>query len=83
MNTRRPHRNCEAQVDLDAISANYELACRLAPDSRAIAVIKADAYGHGAVDVARALQDLTPAFAVGIVDEALQLRDAGIEEPEQ
>lgn len=70
-----------ARVDLDAIRANYEYACRLAPDARAIAVIKADAYGHGAVAVARALADLTPAFAVGFLDEALELRRAGIREP--
>lgn len=76
-----PQRRSEARIDLDAIRANYEYACRLAPDSRAIAVIKADAYGHGAVQVARALADLTPAFAVGLLEEALELREAGIREP--
>jgi alanine racemase len=81
MNDRLPRRQCEARIDLDAIRANYETACRLAPDSRAIAVVKADAYGHGAVAVARALADRTPAFAVGILDEAFELREAGIEEP--
>ena len=74
-------RQCVARVDLDAVRANYQHACRLAADSRAIAVIKADAYGHGAVAVARALADLTPGFAVGFLDEALELRRAGIGEP--
>mgnify|MGYP000106116177 CR=1 FL=1 len=81
MSDGRPHRNCEARIDLGAIRANYEQACRLAPDSRAIAVVKADGYGHGAVDVTRALGHAAPAFAVGILDEGLQLRDAGITEP--
>ncbi len=81
MTERQPRRHCEASIDLDAIRSNYEHACRLAPDSRAIAVIKADAYGHGAVAVARALADRTPAFAVGLLEEALELREAGIMEP--
>lgn len=81
MSDGRPHRNCEARIDLDSIRANYAEACRLAPDSRAIAVVKADAYGHGAIAVARALRHVAPAFAVGILDEALQLRDAGFMEP--
>ena len=75
------HRKCEALVDLDAIRANYALACRLAPKSKTIAVIKADAYGHGVVDVAHALSGAAPAFAVAIIDEALELREAGISEP--
>jgi len=78
---REKFRQTRALIDLDAIRANYALACRLAPESKAIAVIKADAYGHGAVDVARALQGMAPAFAVALIDEALELREAGIDEP--
>lgn len=81
MNDHLPGRRAEALVDLDAIRANYEYACRLAPDSRSLAVIKADAYGHGAVAVAKALADAAPGFAVGILEEALELRQAGIAEP--
>jgi len=43
-----------------------------------MAVIKADAYGHGMLRVAKALQDTAPAFAVATIDEALELRNAGI-----
>jgi len=75
------YRKTEALVDLDAIRDNYALACRLAPKSRSIAVIKADAYGHGMLRVAEALQDMAPAFAVAILDEALELREAGISTP--
>ena len=74
-------RRCEALVDLNAIRANYALASRLAPNSKSVAVIKADAYGHGAIAVARALQATADAFGVAIVDEAIALREAGISEP--
>jgi alanine racemase len=74
-------RKCEALIDLDAVRSNFAYAGQLAPDSKNIAVIKADAYGHGAVAVARALRGVAPAFAVAIIDEALELRNAGISEP--
>lgn len=75
------YRKTIAFVDLHAIRENYSLACELAPDSKNIAVIKADAYGHGMLRVAEALQDVVPAFAVAILDEALELRAAGISLP--
>ena len=68
-------------VRLADIAANYELANRLAPGSQSIAVIKANAYGHGMVNVAQYLQDRVPVFGVAIVEEAVQLRDAGIKRP--
>ena len=70
-----------ADIDLDALRHNYQLACELAPHSRALAVIKADAYGHGAVACAQALADLAPAFAVATIEEALALRAGGISHP--
>ncbi len=74
-------RQCEALIDLDAIRANFKFACGLAAESQSIAVIKANAYGHGAVEVAHALTASAPAFAVAIIDEASALRDAGINAP--
>ena len=70
-----------AQIDLDAQRRNKRLASRQSPHSRNMAVIKANAYGHGAVAVARALEDLVPAFAVACLEEALELRQAGITTP--
>jgi alanine racemase len=70
-----------ATVRLADIVHNYELACRLAPASKNIAVIKANAYGHGMLEVAHQLQTLVPAFAVALVEEAVQLRDAGFTRP--
>lgn len=78
-------RRTKALVRLGAISHNLNTAIRYAPGSKIMAVIKANAYGHGAVEVARALQShdvaTVPAFAVAFFDEAVQLRDAGISRP--
>ena len=74
-------RPTSAIVRLNAIVENYKNVCRLTPGSNNVAVIKANAYGHGAVEVARALEDEAPAFAVAFFEEAVQLRDAGITRP--
>jgi len=64
-------------TDLSAIQHNFELVSQLAPRSQIMAVIKANAYGHGAVAVADAISDAS-ALAVSRVSEAVQLREAGI-----
>ncbi len=71
-----------AQVDLDSICQNIQNAMhKVAPDAKIMAIIKTDAYGHGAVPVARALSEIgTYAFGVATAEEALQLRAAGIQE---
>ena len=70
-----------AHVDCEAIRQNFALTCSLAPDSQPLAIIKADAYGHGIARVAEALEGLAPLFGVATIDEALSLREAGIEAP--
>ncbi|WP_346796110.1 alanine racemase [Halomonas sp. Bachu 37] len=73
-----------AHIDLDALRHNYRLACEAAPDSRAVAVIKADAYGHGALACARALSRAAkpaPAFAVACLEEAVALREGSVKAP--
>lgn len=69
-----------AQIDTEAIRNNLRIVKTLCPQSRVMAVVKADAYGHGAVCVAKALTD-ADAFAVTSVDEAVPLRQAGISKP--
>ena len=69
-----------ATVDSAALRHNLSVVRRWAPKSRVMAVIKANAYGHGLVAVARALAS-TDAFAVARVDEGLTLRAAGINTP--
>ncbi len=74
-------RPAKALINLDAVKHNFALATRLAPGSKAVAVVKANAYGHGAVAVASALAIQAPAFGVACIEEAIELRDAGIEQP--
>jgi alanine racemase len=69
-----------ASVDSGALRHNLNVVRQWAPKSRVMAVIKANAYGHGLVAVARALES-TDAFAVARVDEGLTLRLAGINTP--
>ncbi|SIS57149.1 alanine racemase [Neptunomonas antarctica] len=74
-------RATRAIIDLSAIRQNYRLAKSLAPGANALAVIKADAYGHGAVRVALALEADAIAFGVACIEEAIELRDAGVKKP--
>jgi len=71
-------RKTAAHIDLKAIRANYAYACTLVSRGKILPVIKADAYGHGLVPVANALQTQVPAFAVATVEEAVEIREAGI-----
>jgi len=67
------------EIDLAAILHNHNEVKRLVPEGiRIMAVIKADAYGHGAKEVAKALTDHVDAFGVATADEAISLRKQGI-----
>ncbi len=71
-----------ADVDLGAVKQNLSLIRGLLPEgTKLCGVVKADAYGHGAVAVSRAIEDQVHMFAVTTVDEGLELRDAGIGKP--
>lgn len=75
-------RPARATIHLSAIRANFSHARKLGAGVQPIAVVKADAYGHGAVPVARALVEAGCGhFAVATVPEAESLRNAGIREP--
>ncbi len=80
LNSHGPNRHPRAIIDLDAIRHNYRYLKAAAGGNRLIAVVKADAYGHGAAEVARALADEADAFAVAAVGEAVALRHAGVEQ---
>lgn len=73
-------RPARALIDLQALRYNYRVAKQLSAD-KTLAVVKADAYGHGAVACAKALVDLADGFAVACLEEALELRQAGINQP--
>ena len=71
-----------ADVDLDAIRANcIELMSKTEPSTKALAVVKADGYGHGDVAVSKAVRDLVYGYAVATLDEAVNLRENGINKP--
>lgn len=71
-----------AWVDLDRVRGNFEALRSQAGERALIPVLKANAYGHGAIPVARALDSMGAAmFAVAYVDEGVALRQAGIKTP--
>lgn len=74
-------RPSSAIIDIQALRDNFSLAQSLAPASKAMPMVKANAYGHGAVEVAKALADRAPAYGVACIEEALALREAGIKQP--
>ncbi len=74
-------RPAKALIDLNALRHNVALANDVAPQSQTMAIVKANAYGHGVVPVARAIEKLVPAFGVACIEEALELREAGIVKP--
>ena len=71
----------QAKLDLAALRHNIGHARNLAPQSKVMAVVKANAYGHGAVAIAKALEPLADALAVACIEEALELRAAGVTAP--
>jgi alanine racemase len=74
-------RPARAVIDLDRLAANYRAVSAAVPVP-VMPVVKADAYGHGAVEVARRLSALgAPLLAVAYVEEAVALRRAGLEVP--
>jgi alanine racemase len=74
-------RPTHALIDTAAFIANYRLAKSLAPGASALAVVKANGYGHGSVPLARALADEADAYGVACTEEAMELRESGIDNP--
>ncbi|HEY7776776.1 MAG TPA: alanine racemase [Kineobactrum sp.] len=74
-------RPAQARLNLAALRHNVGVTRELAPDTQLMAVVKANAYGHGSVVMARALEPLVDALAVACSEEALELRTAGIRCP--
>lgn len=72
-----------AEIDLDALAHNYHVAREvIGPSVKYLGVVKADAYGHGAVQISRKLEELGADYlAVSSLDEARELRHGGIRMP--
>lgn len=69
-----------AYINRAALRHNASVAQAIAPHAKLIAVIKANAYGHGMIDAAQALSDIAHGFAVARIDEALTLRNSGFKQ---
>ena len=73
----------EAAIDLDAVDYNFENTRKKVPQGvKLLCVIKADAYGHGAVALARHLESKCDFYGVACIEEAIELKKAGIKTPE-
>ena len=72
--------NTYVEIDLDAISANFD-TIRAKAGVQVMAIVKADAYGHGAIQIARLLDEKCSFFGVSSIAEALELRQAGLTKP--
>jgi alanine racemase len=71
-----------AEIDLSAIAQNLGAVRNIAGDTQVIGVVKADAYGHGAIEVSRRLvREGISCLAVAYTDEAMELRNGGIDVP--
>ena len=80
----KKYRRVNADIDLDAVLFNFDQMNNNIPaDTKIMAVVKTDAYGHGAVPIARFIEsrEYLWGFATATVDEAVELRKAGIEKP--
>jgi alanine racemase len=69
-----------AEINLSALKNNFEQVRQIAPESKILAVLKANAYGHGLVEIAEQLKE-ADAFGVARIEEALALRAGGIVKP--
>lgn len=80
----KKYRRVQADIDLDAVLFNFEqMKKRIPAQTKIMAVVKTDAYGHGAVPLAKLTEPLEYlwGFATATVDEAMELRRAGIKKP--
>ncbi|PVZ65476.1 alanine racemase [Pelagibaculum spongiae] len=74
-------RPLKADINLSALRANFKLAKKLQPNAKTLAVMKANAYGHGMLDCARGLNNLADGYAVACMEEALVLHNGGLKLP--
>ena len=76
------YKRAYVKVDLDRIRKNMKAIRSVLPEgTRIIGVVKADGYGHGAVQTAKAIEEDAAGYAVATAEEALELRENGIKKP--
>lgn len=80
----KKYRRVQADIDVNALLFNFDqIQQNMIPGTKIMAVVKADAYGHGAAPLARLIEplDYLWGFATATIDEAVELRNAGIKKP--
>ena len=77
----RSYERTYCEIDLDAIRSNIINAKEKSDGAMLMAVIKADGYGHGAVQIGHYIKDVADYFAVATIDEGIELREAGLDLP--
>ena len=77
------YRGTFVEIDLKAIRHNLETVRKIAPSSKILIAIKADAYGHGGIETGRYVEEnhLADFFGVASIEEGIELRQAGIKNP--
>ena len=75
------HPRTSVVIDLAALNHNLDQVRSNAPNSRVMAVVKADAYGHGASRVAKAIDNKVDGFGVASIEEGIALRGSGVQSP--
>ena len=80
---RSNYYRAQANINLEAIKSNIiQVKSRLNMNTRLMVIVKADAYGHGAVEVSKVLENgMVDAYGVAIIEEAIELRKSGITKP--
>lgn len=74
-------RGTHAEIDLGALRHNLNIAKQHAGSAKVWSIIKANAYGHGACEAAKALKDISDGFGVAALNEAIALRESGCTSP--
>ena len=74
-------RNTVARINLAAIKHNYLYAKSCVPGAQAVAIVKANAYGHNAIKVASYLDSEVDLFGVACIEEAIEIRQSGVKSP--
>lgn len=75
------YKSTVAHIDLSAIRHNYKIIKQRTPNSKILAVVKSNAYGHGITPITKTLNPLVDAFAVAWLDEAIEIFENNIKKP--
>lgn len=82
LDSKTAYNRIYARIDMDNLRFNImQMKSLVKPDMKVLVVIKADAYGHGSVEIAKRILDLSDYYGVAAIDEAIELRKAGIDKP--